>query len=72
MSEIKHKYFASIATKYSLAYNYIITFTTCSTYGVLKFNVFSVLYLYTSIYLSSDLHVLYSVHLRMAHVGRNM
>jgi hypothetical protein len=29
MSEIKHKYFASIATKYSLAYNYIITFTTC-------------------------------------------
>jgi hypothetical protein len=26
---IKHKYFASIATKYSLAYNYIITFTTC-------------------------------------------
>jgi hypothetical protein len=23
MSEIKHKYFASIATKYSLAYNYI-------------------------------------------------
>jgi hypothetical protein len=37
---------------------------------------FSVLYLYTSIYLSSDLHVLYSVlynvRLRMAHVGRNM
>jgi hypothetical protein len=65
MSEIKHKYFASIATKYSLAY---------MAYGVLsfKFDVFSVLYLYTSIYLSSDLHVLYSVHLRMAHVGRNV
>jgi hypothetical protein len=26
---IKHKCFASVATKYSLAYNYIITFTTC-------------------------------------------
>jgi hypothetical protein len=46
--------------------------TSCSVYGVLKFNVFSVLYLYTSIYLSSDLHVLFGVHLRMAHVGRNM
>jgi hypothetical protein len=40
--------------------------------AIYKFTVFSVLYLYTSIYLSSDLHVLYSVHLRMAHVGRNM
>jgi uncharacterized membrane protein YqhA len=33
MSEIKHKYFASIATKYSLAYNYIFVSLHVSANG---------------------------------------
>jgi hypothetical protein len=35
MSEIKHKYFASIATKHSLACNYIITCSECNYIFVL-------------------------------------
>jgi hypothetical protein len=70
MSEIKRKYFAFIATKYSHAYNYIfVSLHVSANVGHPQANTtlpytLVVTYMYFS--------VLYSVLLRMTHVGRNM